>query len=166
MIAWKLRTGACSNKANKMMLNIICAEKVQISKLSAKIVFDSLFAGAWFDLVQVLTGYVFRWSVLPVVCSLQQDGFINVIICTERSLEHLHDAPLPRVLNKSKWSDWIYRHTLRHSITYHLFIYTCRIYLRVEAWIQCIVWEVWLRQTHLLQNIHFFLDHWPGSIHE
>lgn len=51
-------------------------------------------------------------------------------------------------------------------ITCCLFQYKCIMYLGVEAGVQCVVWEVWLRQTHLLQDIHFFLDHWPGSIHK
>lgn len=40
---------------------------------------------------------------------------------------------------------------------------TNRLYFGVETGVECVVGEVGLRQTHLLQDVHFLLDHWPGS---
>lgn len=34
----------------------------------------------------------------------------------------------------------------------------------MEAGVHCIIWQIRLRQTHLLQNIHFFLDQRPAWI--
>lgn len=116
-----------------------------------------------------------RLIITPVVCDLQQSGFIHVVVLGERPLKHLHNGLLLGVLggrggngeNCDCGAEGKKVHCAIGSMTHmwqHMSaaLNTNGLHFGVETGTERVVGEVGLRQAHLLQDGHFLLDHRPA----